>query len=551
MLLGFTILITKLYQVARNLVTNSFTGSTPRRAAHLAPTGHAVRAVDCKLTDGTLASWRAPADVRVLEDSTKSVYQAFNCCWLESSKCASWAEGSVEQRHVFATGYNDYDYPVRIVLGEMCEPSVLRLGLPCPTERAVATGATAYSKAAVPRQYVYQFVDSFGNLSAVSEPSDIVIVEEGAAVMVSGWAAPTGGWDIQKIRISRSVSGLDSSVKEGENKIEGAWMVVDEIPATQTSYTDSKFDADLFDAAVEDEVEPPPEGLQGMTWVRSMNCLAGFMGRALYFSENNNYHNWAYRIDLDDTVKAIVEENGIIYVATDGAPYVVRGEATCDNAGCRKAVRMPQSLPLVGRSMVAIPNGAVYPTHIGLVLMSGDSPPSIITRAHYSDEDWQAMHPDTCKVRFHDGRLFCFLRKGAFALSIKAGAGTAAETEHHTELSLRPDEVFVSRSDRLYLRFGATLKEWNRATTLMPHRYEAGHTLIGVPIGFGAAQVWMNPGAERYELFMDGVSVLDETLSASEHFALPMWATGQEIFWVLSGTANVKMVSVAPSTKEL
>lgn len=540
--------------MARNLVTSSFTGSTPRRAEHLTPVGQAVRALDCKLTDGTLASWRTPADVRELAEGTRSVYQAFNCCWLESSVCAHWAEGSVEQRHVFVSGYNEYSYPVRLVLDDECNPTVLRLGLPCPAERAVATAATVYSKAAVPRQYVYQFVDSLGNVSAISEPSEPVVVEEGSAVQVSGWAIPAGDWDIQKIRIARSVSGLDSSLKEAENKIEGAWMVVDEIDATLTSYVDAKFDADLFDAAVEDEVEPPPEGLQGMTWIRSMNCLAGFMGRALYFSENNNYHNWAYRIDIDDTVKAITESNGIIYVATDGAPYIVRGESDCANAGCRRAVRMPQSLPLVGsgyRGMAAIPGGAVYATHIGLALLSGDSVPSIITRTHYSEDDWQAMRPDTCKVGYHDGRLFCFLRKGAFMLAIKLGASATGDTEHHTELSLRPDEIFVSRSDRLYLRFGDALREWNRGTTLMPHRYESGHALIGVPMGFGAAQVWMAPGQEQFEVFVDGYPALSETLTTSDNFPLPLWAVGQEIFWVLSGTANVKMVSIAPSSKEL
>jgi hypothetical protein len=540
--------------MARNLVTTSFSGSTPRRADHLTPNGQSVRAIDCKLTDGALSSWREPRLMHSVAADTKSTYHAFNCCWLDSTKCASWAEGSVEQRHVFATQYNDYDYPVRIITDELCVPTVLRLGLPCPTDKPVATGATVYNKGSAPRQYLFQWEDSLGNVSSASEPSDAIVSEDGAAVQVSGWSIPAGGWDIQKVRIYRSVSGYESAIKESENKIDAAWMLVDEIPATQTSYVDTKFDADLIDAMGEDEVEPPPANLRGITWIRTMNCLAGFMGRELYFTENNNYHNWAYKIQIDDTVKAIVESNDLIYVATDGAPYVVSGASGCETAGCRKAIRMPESLPLVGggfRSMIAVPSGAVYPTHSGLVYMQGNRAPDILTRSHYAPEDWQALHPDTLKIGYHEGRLYAFLRKGAFCLAIKDGAGSHAETEHHTELSLRPDEVFVSRLGRLFLRFGAEVKEWNRGVVKMQHFYESGETIVGVPFNFGAAQIMMAPGTENIRIFVDGWEALNETVNGNEHFPLPLWATGQEFRWVLRGTATVKMVGIAPSSKEL
>lgn len=538
----------------RALVTRSFAGSTPRRADSLTPVGHATVALDCNLSDGTLDSWRKPLLVRTVGADTLSIYQSLNCTWLESDRCASWAEGSVEQRHVFATQYNDYEYPVRIVMNDDGTQTVLRLGLPCPAERPVATGPFSLTPNASSRQYLFQWVDSLGNVSSPSEPSDALISEDGGTVQVSGWAIPAGGWDIQFIRIARSVSGYESSTKISENKIDAAWMVVADIPATQTSFIDNKFDADLFDAVGEDVVEPPPANLRGIQWVRSMNCLAGFAGRTLYFTENNSYHNWGYSIQIDDTVRGVVESNGNLYVATDGAPYVVKSTSDCDNAGCRNAIRMPQSLPLVGagyRSMIAIPSGAVYPTHAGLVMMSEKSAPSILTRNHYSDEDWQKLHPDTLKMAYHEGRIYCFMRKGAFCLSVKDGAGTAAETEHHTELSFRPDEVLVNNQGRFLLRFGTEVKEWNRGRTKQPHRFETSYAPIGVPFGFGAAQMLLSAGPEKLEIYVDNVKVADETFLQSDHISLPLWATGQVWRWVSSGTANVKMVVIAPSTKEL
>jgi len=542
--------------MARTLGTTSFAGSTPRRAEHLTPSGQAVRAVDCRLEDGALDSWREPGLVRTLDADAKSVYQAFNCCWLQSTKCASWAEGSVEQRHVFATGYNDFAYPVRIVLDADCEETVLRLGLPCPTEPPSTQGTTTFSKASSPRQYVYRWVDSLGNTSNTSLPSTVLVTEDGDAVVVSGWVLPPAAenWDIQEIQILRSVAGYESSFKEGENKIDAAWMIVDTIPAAQTSFVDRAFDADLLEAMAEDEAAPPPAGLQGMTWVRSMNCLAGFAGRKLYFSENNNYHNWPYQLQLDDTVKAIVESNGQIYVATDGAPYVVDGAADCQNAGCRQAIRMPEPLPLVGsgfRNMVALPSGAAYPSHSGMVYLRSRQVPQMLTSRHYAPSDWQALHPDTMKAVYHEGRLYAFFRKGAFCLALQEGSSTAGETEHHTELSLRPDEVLQTRLGRLYLRFGREIKEWDRGTRRMPHLWESGEVLAGVPFNFGALQVMMEPGAERVSLTVDGELALDEELFASDHFALPLWATGQRFQWVLTGTARVKQISLAPSTKEL
>ena len=540
--------------MARNLVTEKFAGSTPRLADHLTAKNGAVRAVDCKLWHGTLESWRAPRNIYTTNAATQSIYYAHNCCWLESTTCAHFAEGSPEQKHIFATQYNDLGYPVRIILDSECNETVLRLGLPVPTDRPTAIGTQAFSKGAVPRQYAYQFVDSLGNFSSLSEPSEELIVEDGAAVLVSGWSVPTGGWDIVSIRIYRIIVAFESPLKEGENRVDATWMLVNTIPATQVSYTDTIADYDLIDALQEDVVEPPPANLRGITWVKSMNCLAGFAGNTLYFSENNNYHNWAHRLTLDDNIKAIVESNDIIYVATDSAPYVVLGATDCKDAGCRKATRMAEPLPLVGsgyRSMVAVPSGAVYPSHSGLVLMRGREQPVMLTAPFYAPDDWQALHPDTAKVKYHLGRVFAFFRNGAFCMAVRDGAGAQGELDYHTELSARPDEIHVTRTGRLMLRTGTTIAEWDRGTTLLQHRYEAASVLLNVPFNFGAIQVSMEPGTEMIQLYCDDYLTLAETINTSEYFPLPLWATGLEFRWVLTGTATVKRVSLAPSVKEL
>lgn len=541
--------------MARSIAVTSFGGSTPRRADHLVEKGSAVRAIDCKLWHGTLQSWRTPRTLRQTAAGTKSTYQAFNCCWLESTACTSWAEGSAELRHVFATQYNDYAYPVRIVLDSLCEQTVYRLGLPCPplVDKPIAMAAESYSKAAAPRQYAYQYVDSFGGFSALSEPSEELTVADGTSVLVSGWSIPAGGWDIKQIRIFRTVVGFESVFKDEDNKIDAAWMLVGTVAASSVSYVDAKWDYELSEAQTEDFVEPPPEDLRGICWVKSMNCLVGFSGRYVYFSENNNYHNWIYKLLLDDTVKAIVESNDVVYIATDGAPYVIEGQVDPKSAAYRKAQRLAEGLPLIGstyQNLIAIPSGAIYVTHHGLVYLSKTTTPSIVSAAFYAPDDWQELHPDTARIGYHNGRIFAFFRNGAFCMSLRQGAGTGTELDAHTELSLRPSEVFTTRTGRFMLRFGIDVKEWDTGDMLMSHTYESSETLVGVPFNFGAAQVRMNPGTERFEVYCDDYQTLDEQLYQSDSFPMPMWATGQEFKWILTGTAEVKAVWLAPSLKE-
>ncbi len=539
----------------KNLTTSTFKGSVPRRADHLVDFSSAARAVDCKLWHGTVEAWREPRLLRTVAEGTKSVYKAFNCCWLESSTCASYAEGAVELKHVYATNYNGIGYPVRIVTDDDCNPVVTRLGLPCPSLDFTLVYAqnVAKTKATAPRQYMIQYEDSYGNRSAGSGPSELIYVADDAPVVVSGWSLPTGGWDIAHVIILRTAPGQDNSFAEAPNKTDAAWMEVDRIPAGTASYTDTKHTAELYAALVEDDVRAPPAGMQGITWVTAMNCLAGFKGNRIYFSRNNSYNDWSDDLILDDTIRAIAEVNSTIYVATDGAPYVIEGKADCQTAACRRVVRFPEALPLVNkaRGITAIPGGVAYATHNGVVVINGANAPILYTAPLYAPDDWQALHPDTARIEYFEGQLFCFFRKGGFVVGLKAGAGYTEDEGMHTELSLRPDETLVTSKGEFILRFGTALKEWNRGANKMPYEYVSGEMLVGAPVQMGAAQIVMAPGVLQFKVKMDGHDVLDEAPSTTKAYTLPMWAYGQSYRFELRGTATVKVVTVAQSMKEL
>jgi hypothetical protein len=535
-------------------VVTAFSGSAPRSASHVLRPGAAAYALDCLFEDGTLDSWRAPRVARTVAPGTRSTYQNHACCWLDSTCDTAWAESAPELATVYATQYNNLAYPVRIKTDVDCTPVVKRLGLPCPPDAPNITAPPdVFSRGSSPRQYAFRWVDSAGGRSALSPPSALVVVEDGANVQVSGWVAPAT-WDIVAVEICRTLSGYESVTKLSENKIDAAWMVVGEVPVANVSFVDSKFDADLFEAVRDDVVEPPPDGLRGLLWVHGSNVLAGFVGNKLFFSENNAPHNWPHYLTLDDNIKAIGEVNGTIYVATDGHPYVVQADANCETAACRQAVRMPESLPMVGccTNLATTPSGAVYPSRDGLVMMSGRGAPDVVTAGHYSPGEWQALRPDHMTVAYYLGRLFAFSDVGAFTMAIKEGAGTAAAPDHHTSLSARATQAFVTRTGRFYLLHEGQVLEWNAGTTRLQHTYVSGEVLTGVRLGLAAALAVLEAGGpEEFTLFSDREAVHSETLHKTEAMALSPWANGSTWQFQLQGVGRVKMVSLATSMKEL
>ncbi|KMQ97347.1 hypothetical protein RF55_2320 [Lasius niger] len=58
-------------------------------------------------------------------------------------------------------------------------------------------------------------------------------------------------------------------------------------------------------------------------------------------------------------------------------------------------------LPKGNRHMAALASGAVYPSHDGLVALSGNSVPAIITHPLYAPENWQQLRPDTVLPEVH------------------------------------------------------------------------------------------------------------------------------------------------------
>lgn len=540
---------------------NSFGGSIPRMEPHLLPRGAARRALDCKLTSGALASWREAEHIRDVPEGT-TTSTLFDCCWLDFESCVDTALGPVLCKQLFVTG--SHDYPVMMEFDEECEATVERLGVPCANAApSVLVGALdpdrSSPKDVEGRSYAYQYVNARGLRGALSKASPPELVHDGQSVVVSGWEVPDASWGVTHVRIYRAVSSVGASMPTIENTMQNsldtAWMLVEQVPIDAVSYTDTSYNEVLAIALEEDVVLPPPAELRGITHIASMNALAGYVGNRIYFSENNHYHDWPHYHDLDDNICGIVESNGTIYVATDGSPYAIPAVANCEDAACRQPVRLPVPYPMIGcgnRRMAALPQGAVYPSHNGLVALAGTNSPTLLTHGLYAPDDWQRLLPDTVTPVRHGGKLFVFARGGAFVLTLANGAEAGWALDNHSELSDTDVlDAFESRNGDLYLVKDSGIWRWDRGTTLRTHRWESPEFVTPTEVNFAAGHIRMKGGPERMVLSVDEEVYEDRPVYSSRQFRLPNWATGTRWSIVLEGTAQVTLFSQATSMAQL
>lgn len=541
--------------MANDFTVNNFKGSNPRIAAHLIGDGYAQKAVDCNLHSGRLSAWREPLFLREVPQGTVTSYR-LGCCWLDFPSCVDVAMGPVTCKRVFITGWRDY--PVALEADEDCNLTEHRLGVPCPLRAPSADvsdeASDAVEKDYEGRSYAYQYVNAFNERGALSPGSKAQNIKEGQPVVVSGWEVPDETWGVTSIRIYRTVSGYETGHEKG-NEQDTFWLFVDEIPISETAYVDKKYNENLISAAEEDLVPPPPENLQGIIWIESMNTLAGFVGNRVYFSKNSEYHHWPYYLDLDDTISALCESNGIVYALTRGRAYAITGAADCDHAGCRSALRLPGNYPMVGfgnKHVVKLHAGVAYPSHDGMIFISGNSAPTVYTWQLYSPEEWQYMEPHTMVGSERGGKLFIFMGRGAFIIKAPDSQEHGWDNDYHTELSDRgvTDVIELSTGELVLLKEDE-LHVWNRGEALRPYLWISGQYTMPYARSMGACRLYFDGGSAYVRITVDDREVINRDFMSSRAVRLPMWAHGFRWVMELSGTADIALASIAPSTHDL
>lgn len=396
------------------LVVTGYTGEQPRVLPMMLPDAGARQAWDVRLDDGGLTPTRKPKVTASVTPGDKTIYR-HNGDWISRPGHVHFVPGPVAQDRLYYTG----DGAPRMMVGG----DVYRLAVAPPTVALTATPSGSGTGDTFTRLYVYTYVTDFGEESEPCPISNELLWQAGLTVTLSGFAAAAPGRAISKQRIYRSQTG----------KVGTFLYLIAERAVSASDFVDA-VPVDTFNESLPSaDWNPPPDGLTGLISM-PQGMMAGFVGRDVYFCEPWRPHAWPekYVLTVDRPVVGLGAIGSTMLIMTTGEPYIVSG----GHPAAMQMQRLELNLPCINpRGIVNLGYAICYPSHDGLVRMSADGAPAIITANLFRKEDWLALSPQTAVgaqlggryVLFYDTMVGAQRNAGCFGIDL---GGTAFLVRH-------------------------------------------------------------------------------------------------------------------------
>ncbi|WP_257293460.1 hypothetical protein, partial [Endozoicomonas sp. YOMI1] len=356
----------------------SFTGEVPWLDSHLLEDTQAEAAIDCRLTNGSLRAYHAPADERALNATVQSIYlyrNEGNRYWFDWATDVDVIRSPVADdpnNRVYYTGtvkgprFTDNglalsggsDYPV----------NDLQLGIPEPdVAPVVSLSGTPLEDAeevdAETRFYTYTWVDQNGREGPPSLPSGEIVVKPGETVDITVGAGP-GSVDLN-ITHYRIYTSTQIGVYQLCTQINNAGTVATDTPVGVTTVVDETPLDQRGDILQTIGWVAPPNNLQDMV-VLPGGVAVGFSRKELMFSEPYHLYAWpaAYRLAVEYDIQSLAVAANSVIIATDGYPYVAFGT----EPSAMTLERLDTAHACISkRSMVDMGDMALYASPDGLV----------------------------------------------------------------------------------------------------------------------------------------------------------------------------------------
>ena len=418
--------------------------------------------------------------------------------------------------------------------------------------------------------YVFTFVNDQGEESAPSPASTTLLRNDGSTIAVTTdtvtpiTALPADhNWYVTNKRIYRAASGAATT----------DYFFVAEIPLAQQTYLDGATDAQLpGDTLLSTDYDLPPSDLRGIVALPN-GIYAGFSGNQFCLSEQGIPHAWPvkYRIGMDYPGVALGAVDSMCVIATEGKPYVANGTQPANYSMMR--IEIPQGC-IGPRSLAYLKGvGVVYASPDGLIAVAGPGMANIVTAAHFSKKEWQALNPASLIGSQYDDRYVAFYDtgtvKGGLQLELgQGGFGKQSLDSHASALFSDP------LHDKLYgvLDYVATpsagtpggytlpptgkVVQFDGAATPMPFSWLSKMYLLEYPSTMRYCQV----KADDYTLvvvsfFADGSATpfYTTTVANENAFVLPDGPNGvyATLEFQVSGTSAVRSIQIVDDVGEL
>lgn len=470
----------------------NFGGIIPRYSQHHLSSISASIAHDVKLRNGRLEPWRELCDHAELAQSNTS-FHSYGCCTLGWDAVVQHADVAVDWGRFYISGRTSRLEAV--VVDGCCNPKYYNVGVPTPTQAPKASATEQCSRAADARAYVYTYVNQWYEESAPSPASNIIRVDDGSTVSVTGIALPPDGYGITHANVYRAASGFRQADGKLQSKLTD-FLYVATVEFPSTTYRDNVRMNKLGTPLETEKVQPPAEGLQNITALGGVVRLAASKLNRIYLSENFQLHNWPVRneLTLDNTIIHMKASDQTLFVTTDAYPYII-DTSSCEDLSCTPVLKVNTALPDIScghrSSAIMTPHGLVYSSPLGVILLNANGTWNILTKSWFTENDWNQVRPDTARFGYWEGFLFIITDTVSFMLDINGDPYGDMDGAELVTISDRPIDMETTNTGKLLLLTDGRVQTWDTGTVYREFIWES-RELTGGPGGVGTGSLPMN-----------------------------------------------------------
>jgi hypothetical protein len=467
-----------------NLRVDQFRGSVPLRGDWQLDNNQAARAQNCRVRSGDIEPLVLPTLIHTFSAAFGAAYRvpaSSGDLWMSFDDPATTVVEAPLVNDAYGRVYwTSPGQPLRYTTRNRLSLSQppLTLGLSNPNAPLTVTPISAANNET--RAYLYTRVSVYGE-------------ESGPSPVASASGDPTQVWTItgfvpdpgeanksySKVRLYRTVTGYVSST----------YFLVAELPnAGLTTYVDTKSNVAVAQSTVfQAGIFGPPEQMDGIA-VMPNGFLAGFRGRDLMFSTPWQPHSWPvnYTISVADTIVALAVVGNVLFILTNGTPYMAQGV----NPESISLSRIQVVAPCAGmRSVVVHPvHGVIYASHNGLYRMTPGSV-DLVTRDQIDERRWRSDVIPATLTAVLDDIYYTGMNAFNSGFMIDISDGSWFWTDIPVDrlwIDVHSGAAMASRGNRVY--------NWNPVTGLPANWLWLSKKFdLASPINIGAVQVrWDN-----------------------------------------------------------
>jgi hypothetical protein len=531
---------------------SQFKGIAPRIDPRALSEGFAQRAINCDLRGGVLAPMRGPRVV--MASPVTNALSIYKFGWQSTNETNWWFvfnqdvdvvnaayPGDTEERTYFTGAWPTAPSTLKKTRLGMANTGVgpypaayLDGSIPAPvTLPAVSASGGSTSVEPEVRVYVETFVTSWGEESEPGPASARVTVNQGGTVSVTNLSlAPSGNNAVTHRRLYRSsFTGNDAS---------DAQLVV-ELPIGTTSYSDALGQGSLGDTLATRGWDAAPTGLGGLI-AHPQNFLLGFKGFDVYASEPGAPYAWplSYEQPAGSPVVALGMMGQTVVVLTKDLPMIGVGSSPEDIQLQRAEVGNNCRSCISKRSVVSAPGAVFYGVRGGIAVIT-PSGAKLATDAYMTEQEFSAYSPASMLGALWGNRYIGF----------HSGGGLIYDPEVEGLVETTVTATARHENDgRLYLCSGANIAAFGEGSPLSytwkSRKYHSPR-LAAVACG----KVIADSYPVTISLIQDGAPIATKIVASSADFTMPMTVPGREFEIEITGTSNVRRVTLAESVEEL